>query len=203
MRRRVATVGTIVCGLLIAAAPAASAGVTHTRAAPRTWIPYSPSFTVQQQGCGVVNGLVFKLTCTSTGGFDRAERRYVDYSRGAHKFQGTFVITSMVGSRISLKQTFQDFVGPYFLMAVETGGTLYAVEGGQTIASGVATVGTPVTVDTVHYIGNKLQVYINGSLKYTTSSPSGSFYDKFGAYRTDSGHGPITVKWSNLKFWHM
>jgi hypothetical protein len=34
------------------------------------------------------------------------------------------------------------------------------------------------------------------------SSPDGNFYDKFGSYRTSSGHGPITVQWSGIKFWH-
>jgi hypothetical protein len=37
-------------------------------------------------------------------------------------------------------------------------------------------------------------------LKQTTPSPTGSFYDKFGAYRTASGNGPITVEW-NVRFW--
>jgi hypothetical protein len=45
------------------------------------------------------------------------------------------------------------------------------------------------------------KVYINGSLKQTIPSPTGSFYDKFGAYRTASGNGPITVEWSNVRFW--
>ncbi len=49
--------------------------------------------------------------------------------------------------------------------------------------------------------GEQLRVYINGSLKYTQSTPSGSYYDKFGAYRTASGQGPITVEWSNIQFW--
>ena len=57
-------------------------------------------------------------------------------------------------------------------------------------------------METIQTVGSQEQVYINGSLKYTTSSPSGSFYDKIGAYRTSSGSGPITVQWSNLAFYH-
>jgi hypothetical protein len=83
---------------------------------------------------------------------------------------------------------------------VERGGRLYAVHGGNTIATG-ATVGTTVRVNTVHVVGKTHKIYINGSLKDTVSSPSGSFYDKFGAYRTASGKGPITVEWSNIQFW--
>lgn len=196
MRQRVIAACVIACGSILAMAPAASA---HSQAG--TWIPYSPSFYVQQQGCGKVSGLTFQITCTSGSGFQRAERRYATYTGGAHKFEGTFKITSMGGSRVSLKQTFHDPQGPYFLLAVENGGRLYSVEGGQTIATG-ATVGTPVTVDTVQIVGKSLQVYINGSLKFTEPSPSGGFYDKVGAYLTKSGTGPITVQWSNLQFWH-
>jgi len=198
-KQRLAALCAILCGLLFAVAQTASAQPQ----ASGTWIPYSPSFNVQQQGCGHVNGLTFQLTCSTghSGGFQRAERRYVTYNGGAHKFEGTFQITSMGGSRISLKQTFHDPQGPFFLLAVENGGRLYSVEGGATIATG-ATVGTPVTVDTIQVVGQTLQVFINGSLKFTESSPSGGFYDKVGAYATASGNGPITVQWSNLQFFH-
>jgi hypothetical protein len=155
---------------------------------------------VQERGCGDVNDLTFTLTCTTSSGDQRAERRYATYSSGTRQFEGTFRITSMGGSRISLKQTFGPS-GPYFLLAAEKGGRLYSVDGGTTIASG-ATVGTPVRVNTVHVVGSKLRVYVNGSLKYTTSSGSGGYYDKFGAYRTSSGKGPITVQWSDVHFWH-
>lgn len=196
---RIAIAAATVLGLSLAVAPAVSAAP----AAPGiTWIQYNPSYTVQQEGCGSVSGSTFTLSCSNSGsGYDRAERRYVDYSSGSHRFNGTFKITSMGGSRISLKQTFHDNVGPYFLLAVESGGRLYSVEGGATIASG-ATVGTSVNVETIQTVGSQEQVYINGSLDYTTSSPSGSFYDKVGAYRTASGNGPITVQWSNLAFYH-
>ena len=197
LKRYAAALCGAVCGVTTMVAPAASA---QTPAA--TWVEYSPSFKVQQEGCGKVSDLTFQLTCSKSGAsHDRAERRYVDYTSGAHKFEGTFKITSQGGSRISLKQTFHGTQGPYFLLAVEKGGRLYAVEDQKTIATG-ATVGTPVTVDTVHTPGKTIQVYINGSLKYTESSPGGTFYDKFGAYRTASGKGPIAVQWSNIHFYH-
>lgn len=163
------------------------------------WTSYSPGYKVQEKGCGVVDGLTFKLTCSNSSGEQRAERRYDTYSSGTRQFEGYFRITSMGGSRICLKQTFKT-TGPFFLLAVENGGRLYSVHGGTTIATG-ATVGTTVRVNTVHVVGSALRVYINGSRKYTTSSPSGDFYDKFGAYRTSSGKGPITVQWSNVRFW--
>lgn len=175
--------------------PTASAEVE-----PGGWISYSPTFSEQERGCGNISGLTFQLTCTTASGDQRAERRYATYTGGSRQFEGSFRITSMGGSRISLKQTFNENAGAYFMLAAERGGRLYAVHGGTTIATG-ATVGTTVRVNTVHVVGSAHRTYINGSLRHTVSSPSGSFYDKFGSYRTDSGNGPITVVWSNIRFW--
>jgi len=196
VKERVAIACMMIFGLLLGAASPAGATVITP-----LWTSYSPSYTVQQEGCGTVSSLTFKLSCTSSSsGYDRAERRYVTYTSGQRRFQGSFKISSMGGSRISLKQTFHEVVGPFFLLAVENGGRLYSVEGGATVATG-ATVGTTVAVQTIHTMGSQLQCYINGSLKYTVSAPSsGSYYDKVGAYRTASGTGPITVVWSGLAF---
>ncbi|MEV4314148.1 hypothetical protein [Actinocrispum sp. NPDC049592] len=186
-------------GVVVVAGVFAGSGVAQAQVEPGNWIEYSPSFTVQQRGCGKVDGMTFTLTCSTGSGDQRAERRYATYSGGTRQFEGSFRITSLAGSRISLKQTFK-VTGPFFLLAVERGGRMYAVHGGDTIASG-ATVGTTVRVNTVHVVGSKHRTYINGSLKHTVDSPSGDFYDKFGAYRTASGQGPATVVWSNIHFW--
>ena len=184
----------------------AVAGLTFTapdafaEVEPGGWTSYSPSFTVQERGCGQVNNLTFQLTCSTGSGDQRAERRYATYSSGSRQFEGYFRITSMAGTRISLKQTFNESgSGPFFMLAVERGGRLYRV-GGDTIQNG-ATVGTTVRVNTVHVVGSSHRTYINGSQRHSMSSPGGSFYDKFGSYRTDSGAGPITTQWSDVKFW--
>lgn len=182
--------------LTLAAAPAATAEVE-----PGGWTSYSPGFSVQERGCGDVNDLTFTLTCSTASGDQRAERRYTTYTGGSRQFEGYFRITSQTGTRISLKQTFHETgSGPYFMLAVERGGRLYAVHGGTTLATG-ATVGTTVRVNTVHDVGGTHRTYINGSLKHTVSSETGGFYDKFGAYRTNSGAGPISVVWSGIRFW--
>ncbi|MDQ7807734.1 hypothetical protein Q5425_28705 [Amycolatopsis sp. A133] len=166
------------------------------------WTADSPGYSEQERGCGRISGLTFQLTCSTGSGDQRAERRYTTYTGGTHQFEGSFKITSMTGSRISLKQTFRDGggAGPYFMLAVEKGGRMYAVEGGATLGSG-ATVGTSVRVNTINQVGSSHKVYLNGSLKQTISSPGGSYYDKFGSYRTASGAGPVTVQWSGIKFW--
>ncbi len=200
MRRRLRVPGVL---LAVAAGLAIAAPAADAQVGTGPWTSDSPSFNTQQKGCGVASGLTFQLTCSSSSGEQRAERRYVTYTGGTHQFEGSFKITSMGGSRISLKQTFRDGsgAGPYFLLAVEKGGRMYAVEGGATLGSG-ATVGTSVRVNTINQVGSSHKVYINGSLKQTISSPGGSYYDKFGTYRTASGAGPITVQWSGIKFWH-
>lgn len=183
-----------VTGLMLSA-PTAFAEVE-----PGGWTSYSPTFTVQERGCGVVNNLTFQLTCSTGSGDQRAERRYATYSSGTRQFEGYFRISSMAGTRISLKQTFNESAaGPFFMLAVERGGRLYRV-GGDTIATG-ATVGTTVRVNTVHVVGSAHRTYINGSQRHSMSSPGGNFYDKFGSYRTDSGAGPITTVWSDVRFW--
>jgi len=178
--------------------------LAHAQVGSGPWTSYSPSFSVQERGCGDVSDLTFKLTCSTASGDQRAERRYATYTSGTRQFQGSFRITSLSGSRISLKQTFKDepSAGPFFMLAVEKGGRLYAVHGGNTIASApTAAVGSTVRVNTINRSGGSHQTYINGSLKHTVSTPSGNYYDKFGFYRTSSGAGPGTVVWSSIKFW--
>lgn len=196
MQRRLLASIAAAAALLLAAAPSATAEVE-----PGGWTSYSPGFSVQERGCGDVNDLTFTLTCSTASGDQRAERRYTTYTGGSRQFEGYFRITSQTGSRISLKQTFHETgSGAYFMLAVERGGRLYAVHGGTTLATG-ATVGTTVRVNTVHVVGSAHRTYINGSQRHSMSSPGGNFYDKFGSYRTDSGAGPITTVWSDVRFW--
>ncbi|MBP2478001.1 hypothetical protein JOF53_006873 [Crossiella equi] len=181
---------------LVVTAPAAQAQVEGGG-----WTSYSPGFTEQERGCGQINGLTFTLTCSTASGDQRAERRYNTHGGGTYQFEGSFRVQSMGGTRISLKQTFNESAaGPFFMLAVERGGRLYAVHGGATVGS-EGTTGATVRVNTVHQVGSQHRTYINGSLRHSYSSPSGSFYDKFGAYRTSSGQGPATVVWSGVRFW--
>jgi hypothetical protein len=188
-------------GLALACCLMTPAAAAHALAPvePGPWTSYAPSFNVQERGCGDVSDLTFRLTCSSGSGDQRAERRYATYTGGTRQFEGYFRITSLGGTRISLKQTFKT-TGPFFMLAVERGGRLYSVRGGDTIDEG-ATIGTTVRVNTVHQVGSRHRTYINGSRKHDVSSPGGSFYDKLGAYRTNSGRGPATVVWSDIQFW--
>jgi hypothetical protein len=177
------------------------------------WTEVDPTFSVQQCAGGVVSGDTFVLPTAANGstsgtgcsnGHLRAERRYTnEYSSGVHQFGGAFKVTSMTGDRIALKQTFNGDAGPYFIMAIKSNGDIYSVEDGTTIASGVVTVDATVIINTVHDADEqKYSVYVNGEESYTDdNAPSGSFYDKCGAYTTNSGSGAITVTWSDVQFW--
>lgn len=111
----------------------------------------------------------------------------------------------MSGNRVSLAQTFHGTVGPWFIMGVEQGGRLYNVEGGQTMAEGVATVGASVTLHMVHNVENKrFSAYINGKEAYRSDNvpTDNSWYQKIGAYTTNSGTGDLSITWSDVHFWH-
>jgi len=195
-KTRVFVAGTFAAVVSLAAAAA------QAQVGTGPWTSYSPSFSVQERGCGDVADLTFRLTCSTASGDQRAERRYATYTSGTRQFQGSFRISSMGGTRISLKQTFRHESGAGFMLAVERGGRLYRV-GGETIASG-ATVGTTVRVNTVHSTSSgSHQCYINGSQRhsYTLAKNGAGYYDKLGSYRTSSGQGPITVVWSGIRFW--
>ena|SRR5579883_2086701 len=191
-RKMCAAVG-LVCLVCISA-------VTANAQIGSGWTPYSPSFVLQIRGCGAASGLTFKITCTNTTNDNRAERRYANITSAQSQFQGTVVVNSLVGDRINLKQTFQDAVGPWNMIAVKKPGALCEVSTGATLAS--YTIGTPVRINTItNTVTHTTQVYINGTLRETKTGGQNPLYDKFGTYRTHSGVGPITATWSNIQFW--
>src|SRR5260370_42007429 len=134
-----------VCGLVVMATNA------NAQVEPGPWKPDNPTFTVQQKGCGQVSDLTFKLTCSDGSGEQRAERRYATYSSGTHQVEGYFKITSLGGSPLCRKQTFNR--GPFFLPAPERGDRLDSVHGGRQNATG-GPAGTTARVDTGHSGGH-------------------------------------------------
>lgn len=199
---------------VLLALSAATAALAGSPLESGNWVEDSPGFALHQCAGGSVDGNTYNIPEQPNGdtsgsgcsnGHLRAERRYNnDYSSGVIQFGGEFTINSMSGSRISIKQTFNGATGPYFIMAVEQGGRLYSVEGGVTISEDVATIGSTVRIHTVHNAGNhRFSVYVNGVEAYRDeNAPGGSFYDKLGAYTTDSGTGDMSITWNDVQFWH-
>lgn len=178
-------------------------GLSHpaqAQVATGPWSSWSPSYTTQLRGSGAVSGSTYSISSTSTSTEQRAERRYQTFGTGSKQFEGYVRVNSLGGDRISLKQTFQDPTGPWSIIAVKKPGSLYEVEGGQTLSS--YSIGTTIRINTVTYTGSdKVAVYINGSLREEVTGGSGAYYDKLGVYRTGSGRGPVSATWSRIRFW--
>jgi hypothetical protein len=190
---------------LLAALAIASLLATAQAQVGSGWVSYSPGKHLQTVGCGTYSSSggieTFKLTCSSTSGEQRAEQRVEDdFSSGTRQFEGIVKVTSLGGSGISLKQTFQANNGAFLMIAVKTGGTLYDVQSGTTLASSI--VGVSTRINTVTDVGGqKTYEYVNGTLKHTLNGGSTPFYNKYGTYRLGSGNGPITAEWSGVKYW--
>src|ERR1043166_8652118 len=169
------------------------------------WTQYTPGKHVQTVGCGTYSSSggveTFKLTCSTSSNEQRAEQRVEDdFSSGTRQFEGFVKVTSLGGNGISLKQTFQANNGAFLMIAIKSGGTLYDVHPGTTLATGV--VGTTQRINTITDVGaSKTYEYVNGSLKNTLSGGSTPFYNKYGTYRLGSGNGPITAEWSSVRYW--
>jgi hypothetical protein len=170
------------------------------------WTQYQPSKKLQLRGCGEHNGSGterFELTCDTSGSDNRAEQRIQnDYTSGTRQFEGEVRVVSLDGTNISLKQTFMPNNGPFLLIAVANNGRLYTV--GDGAGSNLATIkrGQWTRINTVHDVDDgTIEIYINGSLRYTKpNARKVAWHDKYGAYRTSSGRGPVQVEWRNVRF---
>ena len=154
------------------------------------WSSWSPTYNVQLKGSGWNSGSTFGISNSSTGTEERAERRYQTFSSGSKQFEGYVKVDSLGGDRICLKQTFQDGVGPWNMIAVKKPGSLYEVEGGATLAS--YSIGTTVRINTVTYTGSDhVAVYVNGSMKEDVTGGAGSINSHVCTARADSGLDPV------------
>ncbi len=189
------SIGAGVLALALALSPAVRAQVANG-----PWSSWSPTYTTQLKGSGSVSGSTYSISNSSTTTEERAERRYETFSSGSKQFEGYVTVNSLGGDRICLKQTFQDSVGPWNMVAVKKPGSLYEVEGGATLSS--YTIGTQVRINTVCYTGSDhVAVYVNGSMKEDVTGGAGAYYDKLGTYRTASGQGPVSATWTSIRFW--
>ncbi|CEJ80608.1 hypothetical protein VHEMI00782 [[Torrubiella] hemipterigena] len=198
---------------ILLALSAATVAIAGSPVGGGKWAEDFPGHNDQHCAGGSVSGNTFKIPKEADGshsgsgcsnGHLRAERRFDDYSSGTHQFGGSFKINSMSGDKISIKQTFHGSDGPFFIMGVQKNGRLYSVEGGAEIApAGTADVGKSVRINTVHNTSTKkFKVYVNGKEAYSEDAPGGTFYDKIGAYTTNSGSGAMSITWSDVQFWH-
>gem|GEM_PF-1252525 len=173
------------------------------------WTEVHPRLQVQLRGTGpsyrANNGVeTFSLTNSFKDGDERAEVRvWNDYNTGIHQFEGYLKVTRLDGTSINLKQTFLSGNGAWFLCTVDKAmhGTLRDHKDKNILATNV--LGRTVRLNTIHDMNTgKFHVYVDGILKLTKTSDIGvSFNDKYGAYRSTSGYGPISVEWTRVHFW--
>ena len=168
------------------------------------WSSVSESFKVQLSGSGWNTGNQFGITKTTDPTDtikDRAEREYSTWTSGNHQFQGDCTINSFTGNGICVKQTFQKVNGPWEMVAINNGGSVYEVHNNTTLGS--FKVGTSFRINTILSASSSstVQVYFNGSLKTTITGGVEPIYDKCGTYRLKSGSAAVTATWNNVKFW--
>jgi hypothetical protein len=164
------------------------------------WTPITLEKHPDVDGCGSISGNTFRLTCSTTGSaWQRAEYKLGASTSGWRQFEGYLKVVSFSGTNISLKQTFQAPSSSFFMLAIKSGGVLYdhGNSGAGNFMTGV--IGQTIRVNTI-IGGGSHQFFLNGSLT-STRSASGAFFDKYGAYKTLSGQGPITVEWTGIRSW--
>lgn len=180
----------------------------------KRWVQYNPDFIQHECEGGKVKGDYFSIPKSPNGENDgaacsdgrlRAERRYKnDYSTGMLQFGGKFIVNSMTGTRIAIKQAINGEAGPYYIMGVESNGRLYDVESCRTIADNIARVGSVVRINTIHDTKeHRYSIWVNGKESFNDEcATGGSFYDKLGAYTTINGTGSLNITWYDVKFWY-
>ena|SRR5687768_2819587 len=161
------------------------------------WISQTLSKYADIDGCGSISGSTHRLSCSTADGWQRAEYKLGSSTSSYRQFQGYVRVVSLSGDKISLKQTFKAPSSAFFMLAVKSGGGLYdhGNTGAGTFMSGV--IGQNVRVNTI-IGGGSHKLYLNGSHRNTRSA-SGSFFDKYGVYRTASGRGPVTADWTSIR----
>jgi len=168
------------------------------------WTSYSPGKHMQEVGnvTHSVSGSTetFSINSSATGEQRCEERVEDDFSTSTRQFEGMLKVVRMGGTGISVEQEKSVTGGTWLMIAAKHDGSLYTVNGGTTIATGV--IGNTVRINVITDCSARTsKTYVNGSLKATLSNITLAQYHKYGAYRLNSGYGPCTVQWSNVKFW--
>jgi len=165
------------------------------------WTSYSPGHKIQNVGSGSVSGMTFKITSSSTSTEQRSEFRYDDITSAQSQMQGNVVVNSLGGDRISIAQI-HGTPSATSLLGIKKPGVLYEVATGATVGNLAIGASARINMTVVTKTG-VCQIYLNGSAKTSASNSTlqAPYYHKIGVYRTGSGKGPVTVTWSNVKFW--
>lgn len=138
----------------------------------------------------------FSITDTTS---NRVERRYLENYNDARQFQADILISSPTNNE-SIHQVFNGPTGPWLIVRESNGANGEIRMGGGTSSSYFATnlYGTWFRLNSIN-IPSKgtTQVYYNGTLEWTGTPPSGTFYTKYGCYGT-LGAASAKVQFKNV-----
>ena len=146
------------------------------------------------------NGVeTFKLTSTAC---NRIERRAEEhYTSGKRQMQGDLRFSDI--SQQSVHQLFHGSSGPFFLVSgfSANGGELRKYGGRVVLAS--RAYGVWLRYNNLHTVGGSLQIYINGTRKYSgggAARDGSGNNNKYGLYGTKTTSAPV-VNWRNVKWY--
>jgi hypothetical protein len=135
----------------------------------------------------------------------RAEYRMATRTTGSQRFKGnmTPIYWGSGTGDIAVFQIFSQESGkPRFMLGLDYGGYFYNEIGGARCSNGIrAFVGSSYKVSaTYDSSAGSGKVWVNDQLcgSFGADSSGGQLYVKIGAYRTNSGAGSITTKWSDF-----
>jgi hypothetical protein len=135
----------------------------------------------------------------------RAEYRMATRTTGAHRWKGNMMPTYWANGTkdIAVFQIFSQESGkPRFMLGLDSGGYFYNEIGGDRCSNGIrAVVGTSYKVSaTYDSNAGSGTVWVNDRVcgSFSADSSGGQLFVKIGAYRTNSGAGSITTRWSDF-----
>jgi hypothetical protein len=137
----------------------------------------------------------------------RAEFRFKTLT-GERSFVGTMQPTYWQPGTgdMAVFQIFSEESGkPRIMLSLDYNGYFYNEIGGAGCQNGIrAFVGTPYKISaTLNATNGNARVWVNDQFctEIPASTSAGKLYIKIGSYRTDSGTGTLTTKWSNFNIY--
>jgi hypothetical protein len=192
----------LICGLSVSARAQLGSGWT---ADGETYIAQTSSGT---SITSISGGYQFKIP--KEKGLCRAEMRGNNLpTNTTNQWQGSGTLVSFPSGsdKICMHQVFGDTdpTVPDLILDEAVGGStgveIMSLEQNDTVEAQIK-VGVQFQLNTVYDpVGKLITIYVNGSKTGTKTANPGVHYNKFGQYVSESGAGPATFDWVNIKSW--
>jgi hypothetical protein len=189
----------LICGLSLSAQAQIGSG----------WTPDNETYIAQNSSgtstTAIPGGFEFK----TPSGSGRAEMRGNNLpTNTTNQWQGFATLKSLPSGStdISMHQVFGPAPStPDLILDEATGGPtgieIMSLEQSKAFEAAIQ-IGVQFQMNTIYDpVGNKISIYVNGTLTGTKVPNSGIHYNKFGQYVSLSGSGPSTLDWVNVQSW--